>query len=103
MGFPALLVGLPYSGSYLLWGFLRALNLDFLIQILFEDDYLYQAVNVALTWAFMAALCIVIGYAFVGGVLLIERTLKRRGLLSDEAAATTVTEPQESPLRSKAI
>ncbi|HEY3476965.1 MAG TPA: hypothetical protein VGK56_20270 [Anaerolineales bacterium] len=85
MAFPALLVGLPDSGPYLLWGLLRALNLDFLIQIFFQDDYLEQAFNVVLAWAFMAALCIVIGYAFVGGVLLIERAMKSHGLLWDEA------------------
>lgn len=85
MAFPALLVGLPDSGPYLLWGLLRALNLDFLIQIFFQDDYLEQAFNVVLAWAFMGALCIVIGYAFVGCVLLIERAMKSHGLLWDEA------------------
>jgi hypothetical protein len=37
-----------------------------------------------LAWGFMAALCIVIGYAFVGGALLIERAMERRELFIEE-------------------
>jgi len=38
-------------------------------------------------WAFMAALCMVIGYAFVGMALLIERALKKQNLFKPEDGA----------------
>jgi hypothetical protein len=90
MGFPALLISIPEGGYFLLWGALRISNLDFLIPIFFQYDYMEQAFGVGLAWALMAALCIVIGYAFVGVALLLERAMKRQGLLRDEGAETAV-------------
>ena len=84
MGFPALLFSLPSSGSFLLWGLLRMVHLDFLMSVFFGSFYLEQAFTTVLAWVFMAALCIVVGYLFVGGVLLIERAIKRRGLFVEE-------------------
>jgi len=84
MGVPALLVGIPDSGMLLLWGILHLNHLDFLMPVLLENYSGEQSLTVGLVWAFMAALCIVIGYVFVGCVLLIERAMKRRGLFLEE-------------------
>ena len=84
MGFPVLLVSFPGSGLLLLWGVLQLHNLDFIMRILFENYSIEEYLSIGLAWAFMAALCIVIGYAFVGCVLLIERVIKRRGLFIEE-------------------
>ncbi len=83
-GIPALLVNGPHSGLSLLWGFLYMNKLDFIIPILFRNYDSEQAFSIGLAWVFMAALCVVIGYAFVGIVLLIEKMLTRRGLLIEE-------------------
>jgi len=83
-GIPALLVNGPHSGLSLLWGFLYMNKLDFIIPILFRNYDSEQAFGIGLAWVFMAALCVVIGYAFVGIVLLIEKMLTRRGLLIEE-------------------
>lgn len=84
MGFPALLVGISDSGMLLLWGILHINNMDFLMPLLLENYSAEQSLSVGLVWAFMAALCMVVGYAFVGCVLLIERAMQRRGLLIEE-------------------
>jgi hypothetical protein len=85
MGLPVLLVSLPGSGFFLLWGILHMSNLDFIMPVIFENYALEEYLSIGLAWAFMAALCIVIGYAFVGCALLIERAMKRRGLFIEEA------------------
>lgn len=85
MGVPALLVGIPDSGTFLLWGLLRMNNLDFVMPALFKNYYYYeQSLTIGLAWAFMAVLCVVIGYAFVGIALLIERALKKQNLFKAE-------------------
>jgi hypothetical protein len=68
----------------MLWGILHMNNLDFIMPVLLDNYSVEQSLAIVLAWAFMAALCIVIGYAFVGGALLIERALKRRGLFVEE-------------------
>ena len=90
MGFPALLVSMPGSGLMMLWGLLHMNNLDFIMPVFFDDYSVEQSLSVVLVWAFMAALCLVIGYAFIGGVLLIERAMKRRGLLLEEESTSEV-------------
>ncbi len=84
MGFPALLVSMPGSGLMMLWGLLHVNNMDFIMPVFFDDYSVEQSLSVILVWGFMAALCLVIGYAFVGCVLLIERAMKRRGLFLEE-------------------
>jgi hypothetical protein len=84
MGFPAVLVGMPGSALMMLWGILHMNNLDFIMPVFLDNYSVEQSLAIVLAWAFMAALCIVIGYAFVGGALLIERALKRRGLFVEE-------------------
>jgi len=84
MGFPVLLVSMPGSGLLLLWGVLHMNNLDYVMPVLFENYSVEEYLNIGLAWAFMAALCIVIGYTFVACVLLIESAMKRRGLFIEE-------------------
>ena len=90
MGFPAVLVGMPGSALMMLWGILHMNNLDFIMPVFLDNYSVEQSLALVLAWAFMAALCIVIGYAFVGGALLIERALKRRGLFLEEASGEEV-------------
>ena len=85
MGIPALLTTFPDSGIFLLWGFLRMNNLDSAMPFLFRNYYHEQSITIGVSWAFMAATCIVIGYAFVGIMLLIERGLKKRGAFREES------------------
>lgn len=87
MGLPALFVDIRNSTELLLWGFLRIANLDFIVPTLLENYSLEESLGIGLIWAFMAALCVVIGYVFVGIVLLIERAVKRRGLFKEEEDA----------------
>ena len=84
MGFPALAVGMPGSGLMLLWGILHMSNLDFIMPVFSDNFSAEQSFAVILAWAFMAALCIVIGYTFVGSALLVERAMLRRGLFLEE-------------------
>jgi hypothetical protein len=84
MGLPALLVDIPGSVLLLISGLLHVFNLDFIVPTLLENYYPEQALAIGVGWAFMAAICLVVGYAFVGIVLLIERVMKRRGLFSEE-------------------
>ena len=90
MGFPALLVSMPGSGLMMLWALLHLHNMDFIMPVFFDDYSVEQSLSVVVVWAFMAVLCLVIGYAFVGCVLLIERTMKRRGLLVGEEPADEI-------------
>jgi len=53
MGVPALLVGIPGSGIFLLWGLLHLNNLDFVMPILFENYQQEQSLSIAVAWALM--------------------------------------------------
>jgi hypothetical protein len=90
MGIPALLVDMPGSGMLVLWGVLHMNHLDFVIPALFKNFSMQDSLSVGFTWAFMAALCILIGYIFVGCVLLIEREMNRRGLFREEMSSGEV-------------
>jgi hypothetical protein len=93
MGFPAVLVGMPGSALMMLWGILHMNNLDFIMPVFLDNYSVEQSLAIVLAWGFMAALCIVIGYAFVGGALLIERALKQRGLFIEEKDSVEDLEP----------
>lgn len=100
MGFPALLVGMPGSALMMLWGILHMSNLDFIMPVFFDNYPVEQSLALILTWGFMAALCIVIGYAFVGCALLIERAIQRRGLFIEDEHLIEEHEhrsPRDSP------
>lgn len=89
MGIPALLFWMDSSAILLSWGLLHLANLDFIAPLLLKDYPAEEALLVSVAWAFMAAICLVVGYLFVGIVLLIERILKRRNLFKDEEKAGT--------------
>jgi hypothetical protein len=84
MGIPALLVNAPYSGKFLLSGFIRMYNLGFILPALFREVDTEQGLSIGLAWMFMGGLCIVIGYLFVGCALLIERQLSKRNVFLNE-------------------
>lgn len=84
MGFPAVLMDFPGAMILLFWGLLRIANLDSIVSRFFENGTLELGLTVGVLWAFMAAICVAVGYGFVGIVLLIERVMTRRGLFKDE-------------------
>jgi hypothetical protein len=98
MGIPALLVNAPYAGGMLLWGFLYMNKLDFIIPILFKDYQQEQVLTAGLVWAFMAAICVVVGYMFVGTVLMIEKAMKRRDFFKEEEDRDNRTNASTSAL-----
>ena len=84
MGVPALLISIPDSAPFMLWGLLRMNNLDFVMPVLFRNYYHEEALGITAMWVFMAAISVLIGYVFVGIALLIERVFQRRNLFTAE-------------------
>ena len=84
MGIPALFVDIRSSTVSLIWGFLHIFNLDFIAPTLLENYSLEESLGIGLLWAFMAAICLVVGYGFVVLVLLIERGMKKLKLFKEE-------------------
>jgi hypothetical protein len=84
MGIPALLVNAPYSGAFLLSGFIRMYNLDFILPAIYREIDTEQALGIGVAWMVMGGLCVIIGYMFVGSILLIERVLLKRDAFLDE-------------------
>lgn len=98
MGIPALLVGMPDSGMFLLWGVLSMNHLHFILRVFFENFSVEQSMMVGFMWMFMAAFCLVIGYALVGCMLLLERALLKQGVLlsePDDALPSVIRVEQE--------
>jgi hypothetical protein len=89
VGLPALVMDIRSSVLLLLWGFLRIANLDFIQRTFFEKYSPEEPFTVGLIWAFMAALCLIVGYGFVGLVLLIERGMQRLRLFEEEDDITS--------------
>ena len=85
MGIPTLLVAIPDSAVFLLSGFLHMNNLDFVVPVLFRNFDHEQSLALGAAWLFMASICVVVGYAFVGVVILFERAMKKRGLFKEDA------------------
>ncbi len=84
MGIPALFVDLRSSAILLIWGVLRVANLDFIMRTFLENNSIEEAFFVGVMWALMAVVCLIVGYVFVGIVLLIEKVLKQRGMFTAE-------------------
>lgn len=84
MGIPAFFFYMESSAMLLSWGFLYLAHLDSVTSILFKDYSFQETIVVSVGWGFMAIICIVVGYMFVGAVLLIERVLKRFKLFQGE-------------------
>jgi hypothetical protein len=98
MGIPALLINAPHSGALFLWGFLYMNKLDFIIPLVFKDYQQEQVLTAGLVWAFMAGICIVVGYMFVGIVLMIEKAIKQRDFFKEEEDGDISTKPSASAL-----
>ncbi|MGE5775067.1 MAG: hypothetical protein ACM33V_02545 [Chloroflexota bacterium] len=88
MGIPAFFFYMESSAMLLSWGFLYLAHLDSVTSILFKDYSFEETLIVSVGWGFMAVICIVVGYMFVGIVLLIERVLKRYKLFRGEEAVS---------------
>ena len=84
MGIPTLLIEPEGAGSFLLEGILRINNLGFAVPVFIRSIDSETSLVLGVAWLIMAVLCLVIGYAFVGGVLWVEKVLSKRGLLKDE-------------------
>jgi hypothetical protein len=87
MGIPAFLFFIDSSAMLLSWGFLHLANLDSVTRVLFKDSAFEESLTAGVAWGFMAVTCIVVGYLFVGVVLLVERVLKRYNLFRGEEDA----------------
>ena len=70
--------------SFLLEGILRLNNLGFAVPFFVRDRW---TEDIVIVWLFMAVICLVIGYVFVGIVLWIEKILSKRGIFKDEAVS----------------
>lgn len=75
MGIPAIAIAVPDSIYYLLDGLLRMNDLAFASNLLLKDVYRSSEYSLLFVWFFMAGICLVVGYAFVGIVLWIEKVL----------------------------
>lgn len=84
MGTPVLLVDLRSSMILLIWGFLRLANLQLIAPVFLEKYSLEEPFFVSVAWALMAAVCLAVGYAFVGIVLFVETAMKRGNLFKAE-------------------
>lgn len=86
MGIPVLILEPVDSSKYLLGGILRINNLGFAVPVFvrYLADETPMVLGVA--WLFMAVICLVIGYVFVGVVLWVEKIMLKRGMFKDEAA-----------------
>jgi hypothetical protein len=89
MGIPAAFVDLRSSAALLAFGVLRVFNLDSIAPTLFKNYSFEESLVTSLAWALMAAVCLIVGYIFVGMVLLIEKVMKRRSLCLTEEESRT--------------
>jgi len=85
MGIPVLITDPATSGRFFLEGILRMNNMGFAIPALLNQGYQESSSVIGFAWLFMAAISIVVGYAFVGIAMLIERGLSKRGKFKEEA------------------
>ena len=84
MGIPVLLLEIPGSARFFLWGFLRMNHMDFIFPTLLDTLDQEMALSMGAAWAFMALICTLVGYVFVGLAVWIERIMVRRGSFKDE-------------------
>ena len=83
MGIPALVVDPASSGRFVAEGFLRMNNMGFAIPILVGESG-EEPLYIGVAWLFMAAICLVVGYTFVGIVTWVEGRFTRRGWFKEE-------------------
>jgi len=83
MGIPVLITDPATSGKFLMEGILRMNNMGFAAPFLLRDSS-QESIYIGVAWLFMAAISIVVGYAFVGIMVWVERKIKERGKFKDE-------------------
>jgi len=86
MGIPVLIVDPRTSAYFLLEGILRMNDMGFAVPVLLKDFAREMALSIGVAWLFMAAICIVVGYAFVGIALWIEKLMIKRNMFKEENA-----------------
>lgn len=88
MGYPALLVDLRMSMLLLVGGFLQINNMGYVAARLFEGFERENMLVIGTAWFVMAAMCLGVGYIFVGIALWLERLMNQRGWLKEEFATS---------------
>ena len=83
MGIPVLATDPASSGRLLAEGFLRMNNMGFAISFLMGEPG-EEPLYIGIAWLFMAAICLVVGYAFVGIMVWVEGMLEKRGKFRQE-------------------
>lgn len=87
MGYPALLTAPAIALQFLLEGFLRINNLSYVTARLLKGLDQGEALFIGSFWFVMAALCVLVGYAFVGIGLWMELFMTRHGWFKEELAS----------------
>ena len=87
LGLPVMAIDLISTRMLVIGGLTRLLNLDFLLPTLLRNVDVEQSLSAGFVWIVVATICLVIGYIFVGIILLIERELQKRQTFRDEPDA----------------
>jgi hypothetical protein len=87
MGYPTLLSNPVIFLQFLLDSFLRINNLSYVTARLFKGLDQGEALFIGSFWFVIAALCVLVGYAFVGIGLWMERFMTRHGWFKEELAS----------------
>jgi len=95
-GIFSIAISMPDSLFVLLEGFLRMNNMEFVASALFKNLESEMVAGVVFSWLFMASVCLVVGYAFVGVVVWVERVLDKRGVFKDESDALSTNPPYDA-------
>ena len=90
MGLPVLVIDPATAGKFLLEGILRMNNMGFAVPTLLNETEREMSSVIGISWLFMAVICIVVGYMFVGVMVWIERVLAKRGKFKDEAEVPAI-------------
>jgi len=87
MGYPALLTNPVVSLQFLVGSFLQMNNMSYAAALFLNGIDQSDVLVINIFWFMMAVLCVVVGYAFVGIGLWMERLMTRRGWFTEEFAA----------------
>lgn len=87
MGYPALLSSPAIFLQLLIDGFLRINNLNYVTARFLKGLDQAETFFISSFWVVMALLCVVVGYAFVGIGLWMERFMTRHGWFKEEHSA----------------
>ena len=84
MGIPVLIIDPRTSAYFLLEGILRMNNMGFAVPVLLRNFTGETSLTIGVAWLFMAAISIVVGYAFIGIALWVERIMSKRNKFKEE-------------------